>query len=143
MLILIEIITVRIGPFTLGQFYNNTVSTMFGITNMILKSHSQQSNKEYLTFTHKSGTPISIIRVVYSLIAYINMTSNKKKYLDDILETKYRLALSRFRTSSHSLFIETGRYDNTPRTERLCKTCNMNQIEDEYHFLLVCPEYRE
>ena len=67
----------------------------------------------------------------------------QEKYLDDILETKYRIALSRFRTSSHSLFIETGRYDNTARTERLCKTCNTNQVEDEYHFLLLCPAYRE
>ena len=59
--------------------------------------------------------------------------------MNNVTETKYRIALSRFRTSSHSLFIETGRYDNTPSTERICKTCGMNQTEDEYHFLLACP----
>ena len=64
-------------------------------------------------------------------------------YLIDVTENKYKIALSRFRTSSHDLFIETGRYYNTPRPERFCKSCNMNQIEDEYHFLLVCPKYRE
>ena len=64
-------------------------------------------------------------------------------YLTDITENKYKTALARFRTSSHNLFIETGRYDNTPRQEKICKSCNMKQIEDEYHFLLVCPNYRE
>lgn len=66
-----------------------------------------------------------------------------EKYLTVISENKYRIALSRFRTSSHGLYIETGRYDNTPRIQRICKSCNMNAIEDEYHFLLVCPNYRD
>lgn len=65
-----------------------------------------------------------------------------ENYLTCVTENKYKIALARFRTSSHNLFIETGRYDNTPQPERLCKSCNMNQIEDEYHFLLVCPNYR-
>lgn len=66
-----------------------------------------------------------------------------EKYLQVIHENKYRIALTKFRTSSHSLYIETGRYDNTPRESRLCRFCNMNVIENEYHFLLVCPNYRE
>jgi hypothetical protein len=60
-----------------------------------------------------------------------------------VQESKYRTALTRFRTSSHNLFIETGRYENIPREQRLCKSCNMKQIESEYHFLLVCPNYRD
>ena len=28
---------------------------------------------------------------------------------------------------------------NTPRSERLCKFCNLCVLENEYHFLLVCP----
>ena len=64
-------------------------------------------------------------------------------YLTDITDNKYKIALARFRTSSHNLSIETGRYDNNPRQERICRSCNMNQIEDEYHFLLVCPHFRE
>lgn len=66
-----------------------------------------------------------------------------EKYLTVLSENKYRVALSRFRTSSHNLSIETGRYDSTPREQRICKSCNMNKIEDEYHFLLVCPNYRQ
>jgi len=52
-------------------------------------------------------------------------------------------ALAKFRTSAHELAIETGRYTNTPQNERLWKSCNINLVESEYHFLLVCPKYRE
>ena len=64
-------------------------------------------------------------------------------YLDQIKVNKYRIALSKFRLSSHKLEIETGRHRNIPRADRKCKKCNADVIEDEYHFLLVCPVYRE
>jgi hypothetical protein len=35
-----------------------------------------------------------------------------------------------------------GRYNNTPRESRLCLCCNMNVVENQYHFVLVCPAYR-
>ena len=66
-----------------------------------------------------------------------------ENYLDFIPDNNYKIALSRFRTSSHSLRIESGRYDGTAREERFCKSCQMRKIEDEYYFLLVCPNYRE
>ena len=66
-----------------------------------------------------------------------------EKYLKISMENKYKYALSRFRTSSHDLLIETGRYENIPRDQRLCKSCDMKTIESEYHFLLVCPKFRD
>ena len=47
--------------------------------------------------------------------------------------------------SSHEFHFERGRYENVPRDERCCKccTCNMSQIESEYHFLRMCPLYKE
>ena len=70
-------------------------------------------------------------------------TFNLESYLDIIHERKFQTALCRFRLSSHSLEIERGRYQNVPREERLCKFCNSQTIENEYHFLLVCPMYIE
>ena len=56
---------------------------------------------------------------------------------------KYRTAMARLRTSSHSQAIEVGRFPKPrplPVTNRLCTICDI--IEDEYHFLLcVCPQY--
>lgn len=39
--------------------------------------------------------------------------------------------------------IEEGRYRDIDRINRICTYCNMNAIENEYHFLLVCPFYRD
>ena len=67
-----------------------------------------------------------------------------KQYLDIILIAKYRYALTRLRTSSHRLAIETGRWTkphSTPRFERKCQLCNT--LEDEFHFMLECPLYRD
>ena len=50
-------------------------------------------------------------------------------------------SISETKKSSHKLLIETGRYDNIPRNERVCNVCNCKTIEDETHFLLDCPSY--
>ena len=64
-----------------------------------------------------------------------------EKYLLCVKNDKHRISLSRLRCSSHRLAIEEGRYRNIERSNRICKFCNMNQVETEYHFLLVCPFY--
>jgi hypothetical protein len=66
-----------------------------------------------------------------------------EKYLSLVINPKFRKALSRFRCSAHRLMIEEGRFRNIDRDQRICLKCNMNEIETEYHFLLVCPFYRE
>jgi hypothetical protein len=66
-----------------------------------------------------------------------------EKYLTCIQEKKFRIALTRFRISAHDLRIETGRYTNTDRQNRICSYCHMNTVENEYHFLLTCPKYRD
>ena len=48
------------------------------------------------------------------------------------------------RLSNHKLAIETGRY-STPfkkPAERTCPICKI-EMEDEYHFLNICPAYQE
>ena len=69
-----------------------------------------------------------------------NPTSALKKNI------KFRIAISKLRTSSHALAIERGRYTNpkTPVHERLCHSCE--KIEDEYHFVMECKtncDFRE
>ena len=61
----------------------------------------------------------------------------------DVHEDKFKKALSRFRLASHSLEIETGRYINSNRMERKCKYCSMIIVESEFHFLCICPLYRD
>ena len=51
--------------------------------------------------------------------------------------------LSNLRFGTLKLNIECGRFINQPHNERLCQCCNMNSIETEYHFVMVCPAYRQ
>ena len=41
--------------------------------------------------------------------------------------------------NSHQLNIESGRFQNIARQNRLCTLCNCQDIEDELHFILKCP----
>ena len=50
-------------------------------------------------------------------------------------------SLARFRCSAHILAIEKLRYRNQERNNRICQKCNLNMIENEYHFLMICPFY--
>jgi hypothetical protein len=68
-------------------------------------------------------------------------------YLTCVKEKHIRSEYCKFRLSAHKLNIEMGRYVMHPRRllpeERICNLCNNNQMEDEIHFLLLCPSYEE
>ena len=72
--------------------------------------------------------------------AYLNIPLKIEKYLDCVKENKYRIALSRFRTSSHDLLIETCRYDGIPRENRICKSCKMRKSKVSITFFLYAQE---
>ncbi|XP_078312623.1 uncharacterized protein LOC144619140 [Crassostrea virginica] len=63
-------------------------------------------------------------------------------YLEKSIPKLYKKCITKIRVSSHNLCIESGRHKNIPRDKRFCKTCT-STIEDEYHFILVCPVYKE
>ena len=44
------------------------------------------------------------------------------------------------RLSSHSLSMETGRYQGINTVNILCQFCK-SDVEDEFHFVLKCPVY--
>ena len=66
-----------------------------------------------------------------------------EKYIDLVTHTRHRTAITRLRTSSHTLEIERGRYTvpRTPINDRLCCVCKL--VEDEAHFLLICVQYKD
>ena len=51
----------------------------------------------------------------------------------------YRRIFLEFKTTSHKLPVEKGRFSNLPREARTCDQCNNNKLGDEIHFLLGCP----
>ena len=68
-------------------------------------------------------------------------------YLNMVKNIRHRIMLTKFRVSAHDLEIEKGRYNNKPikAEERYCKFCKSNNnliVEDEFHFLMICPLYQ-
>ena len=66
----------------------------------------------------------------------------QEPYLSIVANVKHRVALTRLRLSCHRLEIEVGRYHKptpTPVPLRLCRRCQM--VEDEIHFIYVCPRF--
>ncbi len=72
----------------------------------------------------------------------IKESHDREGYLDFVNDRNLRKYLSLLRLSCHSLAIETGRYKNIPREERLCIFCQLDEIEDEQHFIF-CPLYEQ
>ena len=79
---------------------------------------------------------------ILSTYRILKNTFGFEPYLEMIHKDKFRIAMSRFRASSHILEIERGRYTSpiTPREQRKCPQCT-NLVEDENHFMLVCELY--
>jgi hypothetical protein len=81
--------------------------------------------------TNRSRLLMLTVLVSWTVTDYANRCIN----MDIICQLSYRL------NSELLLLIESGRYEGLDRTCRICKCCNLNSVENEYHFLLVCPAY--
>ena len=42
---------------------------------------------------------------------------------------------------AHQLELERGKFFNIDRSERICKHCSLRNVEDEFHFILICAFY--
>jgi hypothetical protein len=81
--------------------------------------------------------------------AYLGLNSSAqygyKEYLSRVDNAQLRRSLARFRCANHKLQIELGRQVKlvkVPVQQRYCKLCDLGAVEDEDHFLLVCPTYQ-
>jgi len=99
--------------------------------------------KEVNTLNAKVGKGSNKLRT-YAL--YKN-TWGYEKYLDFIDNRDKRILLTKFRMGITPLRIETGRYESNNGNKgiqaelRFCLCCKTERVEDEYHFLMVCPVY--
>lgn len=53
--------------------------------------------------------------------------------------------MTRLRLASHSLRIQTGRFgpNRIDREHRTCLLCEKTEVEDEFHFVLVCHVFAD
>ena len=58
-----------------------------------------------------------------------------KDYVKYHMHKRHRSLFAQFRL--------TGRYDKTPVANIICKVCDYNALEDEFHFLMQCSRHTE
>ena len=61
-----------------------------------------------------------------------------------LLPKQHYIPILKFRTANHFFVIETSRWLNRriPLENRKCDKCNKNDLGDEYHYLQVCPYFK-
>ena len=88
----------------------------------------QKWNSE--TINSSRGEFYSIFKTDFGLENYLLRLMNNR-----------RIIITKLRCSNIKFPIETGRWNNTMRAERLCKLCSRG-IGDEFHYLFLCkPEF--
>lgn len=104
--------------------------------------HSKDMMKKYkILYTEHWSKLINDSKSKLRTYAKFKTCLQFENYLNEIPFGPHRHALTKLRTSSHNLCVETGRYAR-PKVafeDRLCVQCN--RVEDECHFLINCPLY--
>ena len=85
----------------------------------------------------------------YSLIEHSPKALNYRIFKENfefenyfrVLEDKDIYTLCKFRTTNHKLPIETGRWNNIDRVNRICTKCDNITIGDEYHYIMECEHF--
>ena len=137
-------------------------SALAKVCSMGLQAKSPYLN-HYLKLEREFGDPENCEESLTKVIteAYkVRITSQYNNDSDSKLGTYYRInpnlssnvpvpqvtlefereLVTRFRTGSHSLAVETGRYTSTPRENRLC-SCGTS-IQTVWHIFAECPKTR-
>jgi exonuclease III len=54
---------------------------------------------------------------------------------------KDAITLCRFRAGNSKIPVVTGRFTGTERHKRICQLCQLNEIGDEFHYIMSCPKF--
>ena len=60
-----------------------------------------------------------------------------------LLSQNFLFTFCKFRCGNHRLPVETGRWHNTPRTDRLCILCDSSDTGDEFHYIFSCDYFKK
>ena len=119
----------------------------YGGLQSLISNHDKSIYREtksirYETYTQNYFCAINNVHLHPILRTYskFKTTPRCEPHLLIPINIKYQKALSRFRSSSHHLRIETGRHTVpiTPLLNRICQHCSSLEIDDEIHMLLRC-----
>ena len=102
------------------------------------KAHIKQHTQDmYILNWHNTIYNSSICRN-YNLF---KRNFGQEAYLS-ILPYNCVISIIRFRTTNNALPVNTQRYFDVPREDRLCDKCNSMDVADEYHYLFKCEYFK-
>ena len=128
---------IRQKLFELGLGYIWTRQTPSDITLLpLIKQRIDDQAKQTLFNALSISSKCDLYRYLVDRVAL-------QFYLTKSLPKQLRVAITKLRLSAHNLAIESGRSRNIARNNRYCSNCDQNEIEDEFHFLFICPMHRD
>ena len=129
---------------TIGHPSGHSSSLMFElpwhVTTCLLIGEAIINRANFEQFSSNSASSSLIVYKTlqreYQYAEYLSSVTDK--CLSD------RRLLSKFRCGCHGLHVDTGRWVDTTREDRLCQICYSSKVvEDEQHFLFSCPAYSD
>ena len=114
---------------------------------------NQEHNKPKKPLIQRNQSRLKDISAQSILAQLQNPNNGKLKFLNSLKGTcgqeiylkiqtlLNRRATTKLRKSNDNLVIDTGRWTNTERKNRICTQCTESKIEDEMHFLFDFPKY--
>ena len=91
-------------------------------------------------FTRRWAEELCDVDIKLRMYRTIKHTFGRELYIDLVSDARYKVAITKIRTSSHPLEIERDRHTNpkTPVHLQLCQICK--EVEDEMHFPIFCKK---
>ena len=70
-------------------------------------------------------------------------TPQTERYVLNIRTVGGRRVMAGLRMGCLPLAVETGRYSHIPYRERVCRLCCRGEVEDQSHFIAICPAFND
>ena len=103
------------------------------------QNHTNCRDMQNNTFLETLKLTIRNERYINSTLGtYCSINPTLETPIHDSIESE-RILITKYRTGSHNLKIETGRWFRKDRSQRLCDKCNLNSLQTITHVLNECP----
>ena len=121
----------------LAEHYDIDLEGIREMTTDKFKAHCSEIVKQAFKNRWTADVNNNQSRILKTYVSY-KTEFRTESYLDCISAPRFRIALSKLRSTSHNLEIERGRYVRPKKDvdERVCLLCNV--VDDEIHFVTNC-----
>ena len=103
-------------------------------TNLYKSEWREQVN--HIRDNSESGGRLNIYRSIKSDLVTESYVANERS-------VGVRRVLAGLRAGCLPLGIETGRYTGIPYYQQTCRLCDLGEVEDQHHFLIICPTFKD